>query len=339
VSGRESVGPSSVALPTDGAPTQRAIAEVDLKSTAYDLLYEPSRDRIWVALFNPGGTDVLREVDALSGAVISETQLPDVDYNGFLSRIKLGPDGSIWVSEPYRLVRVLPGAKIETIELPLEGGDAANQLGASDPTAGTWISGFGFRGNQVIVGRVNEARLMVYDDQLNQDAPIELPHEAIGPTDIAGVGAEAFMAGTYAAPGHVWKIDSDGMVDSVRASADRFEAVGNQLVGSGGEHGAEYVPSGSAVLTGLPASQDVRVAQDPRSGGLIIYVPAMNALLRVVGGKQISSFSLPTEKGTITNPLGVPLPVTVRQHVADLIVDIRGHVWYLSGPTLHQVDF
>jgi hypothetical protein len=253
--------------------TSSTLGTYELGSQVYDLAYDPSTDQLWMAIMRPGGTDELVAFDALAHQVALRIALPDTDYNGFLSQIEVGPDGAVWVTEPYALVRYAPGAGITSLEFDVYAPDADGSADdPGDPLFGTWISGLGVDGTTAIIGRVHVPYLSVVDAEMNIVERIDLPAAADGTTDIARLDESLFVAIGLRSQATIWSIERGGAASTGLSGARfaRHDEAG--VLAYGGPGPAAWLGSGDSVEPTVPSTVLTRAAIAP-DGSIVVFDP------------------------------------------------------------------
>lgn len=190
----------------------------------------------------------------------------------------------MWVSEPYRVLRLDPDTgTMEQVEFEALPNPTADPSAASAPLAGTWVSSFAFWDDAIWVARNNLPYLTRIDPvtmQATEELPI--PKEAAGSEDMAAFGGSLYLSASLGSVAGVWVIDASGGAVALPVSARRFTASGTAISGFGGS--SFLVESGSGVLADVvpePGSPTDRFAAIPDSADLVAYSGTRNAIVRL----------------------------------------------------------
>ena len=166
--------------------TASANTVLDLSLASFEIAVDRAKGRIWLATIQPAAKDTLWAVDMRTGGVRG-FDLPDVDYNGFTTHIRVGEDGAVWVSLPYELVRVDPESGevtsvrfAEKVEGALPG---ALDAGATLP--GTWLSAILPYGAGVLVARNHVPYLTQVSADLTVSRGADVGEGYAGAADLA----------------------------------------------------------------------------------------------------------------------------------------------------------
>lgn len=181
-----------------------AVVKLDLSVPVYELTFDRSRDALWFASFN-GGQGVLTEYSIKTGDV-STFPLPAYNGNGFMSHVRVAPDGAVWVTTDYAIDRVDP-ATSQTQSLSLAetvDGALPGALDPSSPLPGTWVSALAFdAGGRALVARNNVPFLQIIDSELELVGSIDIPPAVAGAADMT-----LETDGLHAIPGHANRTDA-----------------------------------------------------------------------------------------------------------------------------------
>lgn len=325
---------TGVARATASVPGPAARSVVGLAGEAYDLEYDPARGRLWLAIMRATGPDELVSVDVETLEQAAWT-LPDADYGGFLSRVKLGADGAVWVTQPYRLVRFDPASSSlaeRTFDLVVP--DALpNALDPGTLLPGTWISAIAPDADTVLVARNNVPYLVRVDDSLVEVERIPVPDPYAGAQDLV-----------VAAPDRIWLLSGPTALASVallRRSGAVVSAVaggGTRLASADGRTIALGVGGGSAQLNpdGSLSSGPGLGSSDPSRAAVlgsrtVIYDAGTGVIALFHGPDEIGRLILDERRIELPNPAGGTTIGRIRPAVNDVALDGKGRVWYLDG--------
>jgi streptogramin lyase len=166
--------PRSASAPAASAYQPLGLDEfqrIALPGAVYDMAFDSQRDAIWFAYMLSGEVDYLYRFDVAT-ADLSRIELPPTDHNGFLGRVVISPDYSVWLTEEYRVVRFDPTTGgIQSLKLPVADADAFNS-----GSPGTWPTAITFDSEgRALVARHNLASLLRLDSALRQVGRVPLP--------------------------------------------------------------------------------------------------------------------------------------------------------------------
>ncbi len=332
-----SLEPSAPRKTNDAAAIRAASSSVDsetvqaaLPGEVYSLLFDPIRNRIWFAALNISGPDFLIGLDASSGAEVERAELPDVENNGFTSKIELGSDGSVLVSEPYALIKYEPGAGVVTTHDFAPDAEAP-QSDTPGHLAGSWISSFARLDGQLVVGRNGVQHLTVLDSKLAELRRISLPDGLAGPSDMASEGTQLFMTSSYgSSDANVWVMDSDERVSMAGLEARDLDTAFGRTLAVGTEGLAVDLKTHDGALPGVTGSTGDLASAAP-DGNVVAYLGASNRLIRISAGKIVGELALAKQKITVINPRGQPVDTFVKTSVAAIAADANGGCWYVDS--------
>jgi streptogramin lyase len=303
---------------------------VTLPGEVYDLAYDPARDSLWFAFMSGDSPDVLYQYDLMTHK-LSTWSLPPTDHNGFLERVVVAPDGSVWVTEDYTIVRFEPATgEVATKTLQLADVDASPAaLTQDDPSPGTWPSAIAFLQNgEAIVARHNVAALLRLDNKLNTLGRIPLPQSLASPGDVADVAGHIFVA-PYAGDGSAVVLNEDGSSSAVGASGiNRFAQDGSR-VASVGPSGVQILDEKAGAVSVASSSGSLFDRAAMTSDGFVTYQRYPGVIeRRTKDGQVVTSYPLPREKVQEFNPEGSAVPVSAPDEVGALAVDGEDAIWY-----------
>lgn len=310
----------------------REIARVKLPGPVYDLAIDAPRNALWFAYMAPDSDDALYRYDIASGT-LSQWPLPPTDHNGFLERVAVAPDGGIWVTEEYSIVRFDPSASTMATHTFAEAdSDAtAGALSPNDPSPGTWPASIAFdTAGNTLVSRHNVRSLVRLDAELHVLASLKLPAEMAGPGDLIDVDGLIYAA-PYAGFGNTVIFSESGTIrGSAAAGTVRFATRDGQVfsVGSGGLVAISQSAEVSRLLPSEGSPND-RVA--PTADGAVVYLDGAGLIEEVSrDGTAIASMTLVNVPVVVGNPKGVPVTAYSRDEVGAIASDSRGSIWYVD---------
>lgn len=167
---------SEQTLGKDLAPAVRLF---DTDGPVNSLAYDAKTKTVWLTR-NIGSGATLDNVT--SSGRVTETKLPGGPLGG-QSKVKVSPDGSIWVTDDYRLLRFDPAqGAVDSKALDLKvDGQLPEAEDLSSPSPGTWVSALTFdRAGNAIMARHNVASLFVVTPKLTDTAVIPIDKNAAG---------------------------------------------------------------------------------------------------------------------------------------------------------------
>jgi hypothetical protein len=319
---------------TSSAPGPVAQSVVGLAGDAYDLEYDRVRGKLWLAIMRATGPDELVAVDVETLEQAAWT-LPDADYGGFVSRVKIGADGVVWVTQPYRLVRFDP-ASSSLVEraFDLVVPDALpNALDPAAPLPGTWISAIAPDADTIVVARNNVPYLVRLDDSLAEVERIPVPDPYAGAQDLVVAATDRiWLLSGPTVPAAVVLLGRNGEVVSEVAGG------GTRLASADGRTLALGVGGGSAQLNpdGSFSSGPALGRSDPSRAAVLgsrtlIYDAGIGAIVLFDGPTEIGRLSLDERLVEVPNPAGGTTIGRIRPAVNDVALDGKGRVWYLDG--------
>ena len=155
------------------------------------LAFDPARNAIWYTSMNEQGPAQLYEANSSTGRTEAQFTLPDAASTGLFSVVRVAGDGSVWVAEPYALVRVDPAtSSVTAIDLPV----AVTGTIKDAPDPGTWISAMTVTSDSVLVGRDNLPFLQQWSLGLQPEADVPLPPGDSGPESLTTTKAGVEIA-------------------------------------------------------------------------------------------------------------------------------------------------
>lgn len=163
---------------------------------------DPGADSVWLARSITGGA-VLDHVS--SSGTAQEIPLPTTTPLGGASKTKLSPDGSVWVSDDYRVFRYSPESGQVTV-LKLGEVVPGESPAAQDPDAplrGTWVSALTFDAKgDAILARHNVPALFTISPELKVLSTTPMAEADAGPSELSLSGSSlvGYAAGPPAGP-------------------------------------------------------------------------------------------------------------------------------------------
>jgi hypothetical protein len=184
------------------------ITRVSLPGPVYDLTYDTARNSMWFAHMALGSPSTLFEY-SLSDGSLKPWALPAADYNGFVTRVRLAPDGSIWLNQLYSIVRFDPASESVTqLNLPQADTDAiSSALSPDNPSPGTWPAAITVEANgTVLISRHNVRSITAISPDERVLGRLALPSGVVGPVDLADVDGTVYVA----SPNVIAAVSEDG---------------------------------------------------------------------------------------------------------------------------------
>lgn len=329
------LGESSRTVPAEQIRPGLMAVELPTATPIYDLAYDAATDSLWYAASDPFLPDRLVQYVVNTGKQ-SEWVLPDTDYNGYLSQVKIGAAGTIWLTQPYRLVRFDPRTEtVESVEYPLDAPDALP--GADDPnhpSPGTWISSIAFSGDEVLVARNNVAAISRIGQNLIEVDRLPVPEAYAGALDMAvAESGEIFLVPGYTETADIAVRRVDGSIAPLGVEGQRLTEMGGGVFASGGSAGGSVIDVRGGATGLLPSATgiDSRAALHP-DGGAIVYDPSSRSIRHVLEGSVIAEYALGAGDLVDHNPLtGEGVVATLAPAIHDLVVDSQGRTWFIDG--------
>lgn len=300
----------------------------------YDLAYDSQRDSVWYAIF--GDVDKVFQMRLKDHQTLS-WDLPSTDYDGGTSKVGVAGDGSVWITEPYQLIRLLPEKNTEqTLKFaPQDPGALPNALDPGNPVPGTWISAIAFQGSDAVVARNNVPFLMRVTAEMNVAGTIALPPGYDGPYGVA-VAQDGTIYATRDwanSPSAVMVISPGGSNSPSTAIAGRLDQTFGGVLASGGLGLGDWLAAPGTVTPvvaiGASSPMNITVA-DPR-GGVTAYDSTHGVIERIVDGQIVSKFVVPTRTAIVRYPGSAGKTETVAASVRDLVTDTNGNTWYFDA--------
>ncbi len=317
--------------PTAGPRVAVQLAEIDLPGPVYDLAFDRARTSLWYAVMSEGQA-VLYRYDIASGKT-THWSLPPTSHNGFLERVAVAPDGSVWVTEDYSVVRVDPETgSMKADTFPLADPDAIPAALDQSPSPGTWPSAITFdsRG-MALVARHNVKSLTRLDSSLSVINRIQLPAGMVGPGDLVD-SASVIYAAPYGGNGPGVLVTEQGqLVGSTSQPVSRFSVHGTSVaaIGSAGLSRVSSDATSTLWHAGLYGSPNDRLALT--DGGAALWQDGRGTIEWIspdggVGG-QLTLAAVPIQ---VWSPVGELVTGYARDQVGAIAADGAGSVWYVD---------
>jgi hypothetical protein len=351
-------GPSSHRV---GASQPVATVALKLPGDTYQLTYDPQGDSLWFSVMSPAGPGTLYRY-TLSDGSLDDWALPDSDGNGFFSEIRLGPDGSVWINQDYRVIRFEPSTgHMTSIDLELQvKGAMPGALDPGDPLPGTWVSGIAPDGGGALIARNHVPFLTRLSSDLQLVGQIPLPDGFDGARDVASLPTNsiAVLSGPSQG-GELAVLSSSGLtmarteVSDLRGNARLVVDAAQGLILVAGARALGYTLLGlpSTFLNSGGSGFAWWVATDPQ-GGLVVYDYLGGSIDKIKAGAITADYKLPAVAVTgdfVPEPIAPDQSATAaspsQQAFADpdvrgIAVDSRGTTWFVVGRdgTLVRLD-
>jgi hypothetical protein len=327
----DSAGAASTTMETASADVV-----LDLSLASFEMAVDPARGTVWLATIQPAAKDTLWAVDMRTGDVRG-FDLPDVDYNGFTTHIRVGGDGAVWVSLPYELVRVDPESGEVTSVRFAEKVEGALP-GALDQNAtlpGTWLSAILPEGTGMLVARNHVPYLTRVSADMTVSRGADVGEGHAGAADLArGADGSTYLLPPMDGPAGVVSILGGSTIPGTQELAPRRLLVDGSTVS---------VLSAGGTTTAVADAGPQAGAREPwtrinGAGTKAQYDAAAGTLVRrAADGSQhvlqLEQVTGVTSGGGLDVATGkqrsVDTTVTVPDRVTDFIVAEDGTVWFL----------
>jgi hypothetical protein len=334
-------------------PAQAASVALSLPGDTYQLTFDAARDAMWFAVMSPGGPDTLYSYNVKDGR-LTDWPLPDSDGNGFMSEIRIGSDGAVWITQDYRVIRFEPSTG-ETASLDLSTQVEGALPGAVDPgnpLPGTWVSAVAPDAEGgALVARNHVPFLTRLSSALKVRGTLPLPDGFDGTRDIAGLpgGSVTALSGPTQ-PGSLAVILPTGVLGSqtsvsgLRGNARLIvDSAGGRILVAGARATAYDLRGAGLPLVDSGSGFASWIAVDPR-GGVSVYDYLQSSIYRVQLGHVTSQYALPKvtvpqqgwQMGGYSPTSGQGGGAASPQTVADpdiraIAVDSDGTTWFVVG--------
>lgn len=298
-----------------------------VEADVYSIAYDATRNSLWYASMSDRGADYLWQF-GIADRSRRSTLLPETTHNGFLERVRVAPDGSIWLTEEYTLVRYDPATDtLSSIDLAQEDRDAtADALAEDSYSPGTWPSGIAFdMSGNVLVARHNVNALIKFDPQLREVGRVPLPDGFGGPGDIAASGSVIYV--TQYHRGHTITIDELGnLIGTVAAGGGELAVFGSNVIVTGSDGTALIAAASRELMIVGSGSPDDLAAASSTLG--VVYDAARGNIMEITpGGAYGTVFSVPSRPLFVDSPFGEMVQTITRDEIGALAIDSRGAVW------------
>lgn len=308
------------------------LTTIKLPGPSWDLSYDQARDSLWYADM-ASGEPTLYQYNIASGK-IAQWPLPPGDDSGALDRVISAPDGSVWVTTGYRIIRIDPvSGSVLTHTFPLADPDANSA--ALDPNAsspGTWLSAITFDGaGMALVARHNVKSLVELDASLNVVNRISMPASMVGPGDLAYSNGVIYAAPDQAPGDGVLFSEQGVLVGTTTQPVSRFSVAGS-TVAYMGSAGLGRVGSNGATspwVANQGGSPNDRFVLTAGGAAVYLYGPGLIEWITLDGGVE-GSLALPSVQLMVANPLGSMVPAYQQDHVVAIAADAPGSIWYVD---------
>lgn len=267
--------------------------------------------------------------------------LPLTYHNGFLERVAIAPDGGVWATEDYSVVRVDPvSGAVLSHTFPMADVDATSTaLDQSNPSAGTWPSAITFDSQgRALVARHNVKSLVRLNSSLALIDRVQLPSAIVGPTDLVDSNGVIYAA-PYLGGGPAVLFNEQGLlIGTTKQHVSRFGVSGSVVaaIGSAGVSRVSSSATATAWRTESAGAPNDRLAV--ADGGAALYLDGPGTIEWIspdgtVDGRY-SFVAVPTQ---VTNPKGQSVTVLYRHDVGAIAADLSGSVWYVDNTSLQLV--
>jgi streptogramin lyase len=291
------------------------------------MTFDARRNAFWFAYMGSSQTDYLYEFE-LATHTLTRSELPPTDHNGFLGRVAVAPDGSVWLTEEYRVVRFDPASGTMQ-SLNLSEADADAVYGGSP---GTWPSAIAFDSKgHALIARHGLASLLVLDRTLNEVGRIPLPKAYGSVGDLVEVDGRMYTAADDGRKG-VAILDEEGTTASQTAfAAYRLVGVGHRVLGLG-QSGAAWLELRASIarIDGTPHAEGDRIGA-LGDGSIIIYSASAGVLEHVAPDGSITSrVEFPHTAIQIANPAGQSMTAYTMHRISAMAIGSAGEVWLID---------
>jgi hypothetical protein len=303
------------------------LSAVDLSGLVYDLTFDQARNSLWYAFMQSGHATLYR-YDIASGKT-SQWALPPTDYNGYLDRVGVAPDGSVWLTEEYSIVRVDPvSGSVLAKTFPVADPDAVPAPG--DP--GNYPLAFTFdSAGKALVSLHNVKSLVRLDASLAEVGSVRLPAGMVGPGDLVDVNGVIYAA-PYRSSGPGVLLSEQGLVIGWTTQPVIRFAVYGQEVAALASGGLSRVGTDGTIIPWQPGVGGYGGRLALTDGGAAVYSPNVGAIEWVSpGGGVEGRLQIPV----FPDPGGFrpgPSNSYVQDQVWALAADDIGSVWYVNMP-------
>ena len=345
LAGCQVLSPTEELAGIDVAPQVDVV--LDLSAASQEVAIDSATNTIWLATVQPVEKDTLWAVDMGSGETRA-FDLPDVDYNGYTTHVRVGQDRAVWVSLPYELARWDPtSGEVTSLRFTEEVDGALPD--ALDPDAtlpGTWLSGILPDGTGVLVARNHVPYLTRVSADMMASRGAEVGEDYAGAADLVR--------------------GSDGsilMLPALDNPAAAVEVLGGPEIAGTEDLGPRRLLVDGPVVSALSLDDSTTVVASTGSqpgarglwtrmnsaGATVQYDPAAGAFVRHESDGstdllQLEQFQGETSGGGIDPDTGkqtnASTSVTTWDRVTDFVIADDGTVWLLrhNGTQLVRWD-
>jgi hypothetical protein len=319
------VGIAILRVPARQPAAAGAAIQISTRPTegaVYDIAYDTLRNRVWYPVLRAEGGDYLAWID-IKTAETGSVPLPDTDYNGFTSQVKVADDGAIWVTEPNLLIRYDPSLK------------SMGSVDLSGP-ADAWISSIAVDGANVIVARNGLVQVQWVGPGLNLGKTLDVDDQHAGAMSMALVAGHLYLTSAYSRVASVESIDvASGAVQNTPVTATRLSPSGLGLVASGS--GSSYRLGPANAIETLGTGDDIAVSG---TLGDIAELSTRTGVISAVNqdGASLWSFAFPKLSTSVINPLGKVVTANVVRHLDAVCIDGNGDAWVADGTSLQIIQ-
>jgi streptogramin lyase len=285
-----------------------------LTAATYELTFDKSRDALWFASF-AGGTGWLTEYSIKNGDAHT-FDLPAYTGNGFMSHVRVAPDGAVWVTTDYRVDRVDPVTG-ETRSLTLADavdGALPGALDPRNPLPGTWVSALTLDASgRAFLARNNVPFLQIVDSELKPIGVIAVPTGFAGAVDMT-----LEPDGLHVVPSHANRTDG-GAIRTVLLNGVSTPAEVSPLRDSAGGRMTMTIlePDGSTIAYDSGIGQ-LRWTRPNAASKIVNFVP---------------------HTAPRNAPNGRPVTVAFYDDVTAAAIDDAGTLWFVvTGSNKIQLD-
>jgi len=317
------------------------LARTALPGPAYDLTYDATRDSLWFAQMSLGGPSTLFEyrhkVEALNS-----WPLPQADYNGFVTRVRVAPDGAVWLNQLYSIVRFDPtNGTYRVLHLAQEDADAvASALSPDSRSPGTWPAAIAIDASgTVLVSRHNVASLLEVSTGVTASGRISLPAGVVGPSDIADVADNVY----WVTPNGIGTVSGTGAAAGRALSgigASRLTYAGQRLLAIGPESIQVLSPSGAAALPSTAGSPSDLAVATPE--GAYVWRRESALIQKIDGsGSATAVLQFATFPAEGPQPNGATETALDSGTITAMAIDATGSLWCIEvdGGAAYLVHF
>jgi PAS domain-containing protein len=309
------------------------VSRIALPGKTYDITFDGRRNSLWFSVMSTRDDDALYRLE-LGSHRVSRWAIPETDHNGYLERVAVAPDGAVWLTEEYSIVRFDPSAeKMTHLTFDENDADAApDALSPDNPSPGTWPSDIAFdAAGRALVVRHNVGSLVVLDGELKTVDRIRVPEWIRGPGSIADADGQILVA-SYDGVSPLGVIGNDGESATKGAGGvARLVSGRTSLIGLGPQGIVGLDEAGNSNWTidtdGSPQNRAAATAS-----GFVVYLRGSATLEWIGFGGQIGRIvDLPSETVDITNPLGEVQTVSAPTEISAVVVDGADNAWFVDA--------